>query len=282
MILLNGKEVKFTSFPNGETKVDEESINSRFHSYMPNNIVFKYENDSDLIRLMFVKKHIDSLNANSFNKLTINYMPYSRMDRTEKQSVFTLKYVTEFINSLKFDFVVVIEPHSDVTSALLDRSLSMNVTFNILKDVMKEVEFNKDEDYLFFPDAGAQKRYGKETNLNQLVGFKQRDWSTGQIKSLDLVGEIPTKPFKVIIVDDLCSYGGTFIQSADKLAAAGASEIYLIVTHCENSIFNGRIFNDDSLIKKVFTTDTILTDEHYIEFFTKHNLLKVIKIEEAI
>ncbi|MBW7460425.1 ribose-phosphate pyrophosphokinase, partial [Paenibacillus sepulcri] len=91
----------------------------------------------------------------------------------------------------------------------------------------------------------------------QLVGFKSRDFQTGDIQSLDIVGTVPAEPFKVIIVDDLCSYGGTFIRSAEKLREIGASPVYLLVGHCEKSIHQGTILTTD-LIDKVFTTNTIL------------------------
>jgi ribose-phosphate pyrophosphokinase len=181
------------------------------------------------------------------------------MDRVEGNSVFTLKYITDFINSLNFKEVIVIEPHSDVTPALLNNCRSVFPSFDILNNVMKEVNFNKDKDYLFFPDQGAAKRYGKTKGFKQLVGFKERDFQTGKINKLQVIGDIQEQGFKVIIQDDLCSYGGTFLMSGNKLKELGASEIYLLVTHCENSIYQGELLKENSPIDKIFTTDSILT-----------------------
>ncbi|WP_188998112.1 ribose-phosphate pyrophosphokinase [Paenibacillus nasutitermitis] len=253
MILLNGVELEFQTFPNGETLVNGEAIGSNMKDF--NTISFKYENDSDLIKLMFVKNVLDERSKPA--SLLIYYMPYSRMDRVEGLSVFTLKVAANLINSLQFHDVTVIEPHSDVTLALLNRSTATYPTIELLERVTKEVGFDREQDYLFFPDAGAQKRYSKVKGYKQLVGFKSRDFQTGQIQSLDIVGKIPEKPFKAIIVDDLCSYGGTFIRSAEKLREIGASAVYLLVGHCENSIHQGKILTTD-LIDRVFTTDTIL------------------------
>ena len=94
MITVNGVEIKFTTFPNGETNVDGESIILAYNSsrgITVDKVVLKYENDSDLIKLMFVQKH---LNIN-FCELVITYMPYSRQDRIEGESVFTLKHVCD-------------------------------------------------------------------------------------------------------------------------------------------------------------------------------------------
>lgn len=253
MLKLNGVELGLKQFPNGETLVNGDEILAHMADY--NSIAWKYEDDGDLIKLMFVKSYLDD--RRSACSLTIYYMPYSRMDRVEGTSAFTLKYVSSFINGLNFESVTVIEPHSDVSLALIDRSIGKYPTINLLDRVAAEVGFDSERDYLFFPDAGAQKRYSKVKGYKQLVGFKARDFATGQIKSLDVVGTVANGGFNVIIVDDLCSYGGTFMLSAEKLKEIGAAHIYLLVGHCEKSIFKGKILESD-LIDKVYTTDTIL------------------------
>ena len=47
-------------------------------------------------------------------------------------------------------------------------------------------------------------------------------------------------------------------MTAEKLKEIGAKDIYLVVTHCEDTIFDGDILKTD-LIKKVYTTDSILS-----------------------
>ena len=63
-------------------------------------------------------------------------------------------------------------------------------------------------------------------------------------------------PFRVLIVDDICSRGGTFFYSAQKLKEAGATDIYLYVTHCENTILEGELIKS-GLVTRIFTTDSI-------------------------
>ena len=60
----------------------------------------------------------------------------------------------------------------------------------------------------------------------------------------------------VLIVDDICSRGGTFTRTAKALKAAGAKSICLYVTHCENTIEKGDILTD-GLIDTVYTTKSI-------------------------
>ncbi|ATO48638.1 ribose-phosphate pyrophosphokinase [Brevibacillus laterosporus] len=261
MIKLNGTPLNFKVFPNGETLVDGEQIIEllKFKSReVEVEVTLKYENDSDLLKLLFVKSFLDSYYFTT--NLTIAYMPYSRMDRVEGNSVFTLKYVANMINGMNFEYVTVIEPHSDVTMALLDRSVALYPTTRLLHEVMADLNFDIEKDYLFFPDQGAQKRYGKHfTKFKQLVGFKERDFKTGQIDKLQLVGSVEGKGFKAIIVDDLCSYGNTFIRSSNALRDVGADKVYLLVTHAEDSIFKGSVFTSD-LIDKVYTTNTLLIE----------------------
>ena len=63
----------------------------------------------------------------------------------------------------------------------------------------------------------------------------------------------------ILIIDDICSKGGTFYHSAKRLKEAGAANIYLYVTHCENTIYEGELLKEDSLIKHIFTTNSLLT-----------------------
>ncbi len=254
MMKVNGTEITFGTFPNGETLIDGDAIQSILKPI--NTVIWKYENDGDLIKLMFIKRYIDQHQAAS--SLIVAYMPYSRMDRIEGASAFTLKYTAGLINSLNFIKVIVIEPHSDVTMALLDRSEALYPTLSLLAQVADAASLDWSKDVLFFPDAGAQKRYSKlKGDYKQVVGFKQRDFATGRIQRLELVGQVPDAPFKALIVDDLCSYGGTFLLSAERLREAGASHVYLLVAHCEKSIYKGKLL-ESGLVDGIYTTDTIL------------------------
>ena len=64
---------------------------------------------------------------------------------------------------------------------------------------------------------------------------------------------------KVAIRDDICSYGGTFVTAAKELRKRGVEEIVLFVSHCENNILKGEVFD---YVDRVFTTDSIFTGCH--------------------
>ena len=258
MIYLNNEKVNIKKFPNGESLISSESLKIEYSD--KNIIKLKFENDEDIIHLLFLKEHLDELRVKS--SLEIAYMPYSRMDRTEGMTVFTLKYLCKLINSLEFEEVSIYEPHSDVCVALLNRVKIIDMSKILTEKLIQNIESNCEDLYLVYPDAGAAKRYGKQIKYEKiLTASKERDFKTGYIKKLDINGTTKGKGFKAIIVDDLCSKGGTFILTASKLRKMGATEIYLVVTHCEDTIFSGDILKTD-LIKKVYTTNSILSREH--------------------
>lgn len=259
MILVNGKELTIEKFPNNEVCIrnfDDHILGShRFEV-----ITLSYESDQDLMNLFFVKKHIDE----TFNTkviLNIAYMPYSRMDRTEGMNVFTLKHVSKFINDLNFSEVNIIEPHSDVTSALVDRSVLINKSVGLFKKYLRTGIIDEDC-YLVFPDSSADKRYSKIGWEKTLTCIKHRDFETGRIKSLEVIGERPKSGSKAVIIDDLCSKGGTFMLTAQKLSDMGIKNITLVVAHCEDSIHEGEILKSN-LISRVITTNSILKNSDH-------------------
>lgn len=251
MITLNGKPVEFSVYPNGETKLEL----GRHFSCQAYYIGFRYESDQDLIRLMMVKRHLEP--SEKLCHLFIDYMPYSRMDRTEDgYPGFTLRYVAEFINWLDFDTVSVFEPHSDVTTALLDRASAFYPTKAYLPDVMELIEFDPKLDIVFYPDAGAQKRYADLKGFPHAVGFKHRDFATGKLNGeMEILG-LENGVRKVLILDDLCSRGGTFIMAAKALGELGVQEIYLFVAHCEDTMWEGDLLHE---IDGLYCTDSILS-----------------------
>jgi ribose-phosphate pyrophosphokinase len=246
MIILNEKEVKFGQFPNGESNLNYNQLILK----KSNDVTLKFESDADLFNLYILKSFLDT--HTSKVRLTILYMPYSRMDRLNNYYTFNLKFVAKFINDMKFKSVTVVDAHSDVTTALIDRVDPISYTATLFGKFQKEVK----EFVVMFPDAGAEKRYSKTFCYPTVVGSKERDFSNGEIIKFNISGADVTGK-DVVIIDDLCSKGGTFVGAAKALKEAGANKVYLIVTHCENTIFQGELFDH---IEKVYTTNSILND----------------------
>ncbi|MCL2496848.1 MAG: ribose-phosphate pyrophosphokinase [Clostridiales bacterium] len=218
-----------------------------------------YEKDEEII-LWFIVKHLrERLGVKSLT-LYMPYIPHARMDRVKnRQEVFTLKYFCEFVNSLCFDKVIVRDAHSPVSLALLNNVVSEQLDKTIMELIAGLLDAKKD--IVFYPDEGSYKRYAESIIFPCAFGVKKRDWLTGKILGLEIQGQLPAQPFNTLIIDDISSYGGTFLHSAKRLKELGADKIYLYVTHCENSILNGELMNS-GLLERIYTTQSIYSGDH--------------------
>lgn len=255
MIKLNGEIVNINHFPDGTLLLKEESNWSGGGAH---NIEWYFENDEELVALIFLTKHLRSCDNIRKINLSLPYIPNARQDRVKTtEDVFTLKYFTDIINYLNFNQVQVLDPHSYVSEALINNVVPCTPKVYIGKAI-----WNCNPDLLFFPDEGAMKRYSSMATIEYAFGIKKRDWATGKIEGLDVAGSTDKiKDSRILIVDDICSRGGTFYHSAKKLKELGAKEIYLYITHCENTILEGELLTS-GLIEKVYTTNSIFTKEH--------------------
>ena len=257
MIKCNGKQVDLNHFPDGTLLIKELAPQSEKAV-----VTWLYENNEEMVALYFLTKHLQSKGVKEI-ELNMPYIPNARQDRVKAaEDVFTLKYFAQMINSLGFSKVTVLDPHSYVSEALIDHIEVQTPKANVQK-VLQILSGGGEKDILlFYPDEGAMKRYSAMCDRPYVFGMKKRDWTTGEIQGLEVQGQTELiEGSTVLIVDDICSRGGTFYHSAKALKALGAGEIYLYISHCENSILEGEILTS-GLIDRVFTTNSIFTKEH--------------------
>lgn len=258
MIELNGKKIEIGNFPDG-TLLIKENVAREYSSERSATVRWCFENNEELVALIYIVKHLKAHGVSKVH-LQMPYIPNARQDRVKSdEDVFTLKYFSEVINWLGFASVTVLDPHSTVSEALFDNIIIKTPKENIAKVIAQIGDENL---IMFYPDEGAMKRYSALADKPFAFGIKKRDWATGLIKGLDVSGATELiDGSRVLIVDDICSKGGTFYHSAKKLKELGAKEVYLYISHCENSILQGEVLTS-GLIERVFTTDSILTEEH--------------------
>ena len=257
MLKLNGIPVELGSFPDGTMLIKQEAPDADRIT-----ISWFYENDRETVALIYLANHLKAHGKEDIH-LYMPYIPNARQDRVKTgEDVFTLKYFAGIINSLGFKTVTVLDPHSSVSEALINNIVILKPTKYIEAAIAKITAEEGEAPSMFYPDEGAGKRYSGMIPLPYAFGIKKRDWKTGQILGLEASGDVENIAGKnILIVDDICSKGGTFYFSAKKLKELGAKNIYLHITHCENTIFDGEILKGE-LIKKVFTTNSILTKSH--------------------
>lgn len=291
MIKINGKKIEVKHFPDGtQMLLDVNMVALTFGSsvdrlgMLPNEKIcleWFYESDEECMTLWYLVNHIRKYDAHAYLTLTLLYIPNARMDRTkEMKEVFTLKYFADFINMMKFERVYVLDPHSNVSTALIDRVEEQDVTCYINTVLYKLDMRNVKNIAIFFPDAGAMKRYKDYPllkNKTMFYGQKERDWKTGEIKGIAIFNRDGEKLEKindelnVLMIDDIISYGGTLAYSADKLKELGVNRIFAYASHVENSILDeekGTLLKrfKDGAVEKVFTTNSLYSGQsEYIE-----------------
>lgn len=240
MILLNEKEVQFGNFPNNETYLPVKDLLIK----RDNLVKLVYENDQDFLKLALVKEWCDSMGCET--SLYLTYMPHSRMDRANGFYSISLNASSRLINSLNFKNVIVREPHSSATIEKLNNSIQDNWCLDRLKTIFFDGNF----DSVYFPDYGACLRYSINGMHDIPLAWakKTRDFLTGEITGLEITGKVGKN---VLIVDDLCSRGGTFIQGSKLLKLNGAENVSLLVSYVEDNVFTGEIFK---YINKIYTS----------------------------
>lgn len=279
MITINGIEIVRKTFPDGSLCLLDLD-NSLLYPNKNYEIVWLYEGDYEIFMLICIVKHLRSKMYNnvSFN-LTMPYVVNSRLDRTYSDNeVFTLKYFAEIINDLKFNKVVIVDPHSIVSEALIDNVCVLrphNIIDGAISKMRSLNEFKR-ELVIYFPDDGAYKRYKDMPcfkDFNCIYGKKERDWETGKILGIEIYDKNGSKltneieNCNVLMVDDIISYGGTLAYSADKLKEMGATHISAYATHVENSVLDeekGTLLKryKDNIIDTVYTTNSIYHGNH--------------------
>lgn len=186
----------------------------------------------DVMKILIAKDALELMGIRQF-ELIIPYIPYARQDRQcDSFESFTLKVFTNIINSAKFDVVYVLDPHSDVSPALLDNCKQMQYHEYVSKSF--DLIGNPDM-VLVSPDSGANKKVNK---LFEKIGKfsdivkcdKVRNPKDGSLSGfLVLSNDLEGKD--CFIVDDICDGGRTFIGISEELKKKNAGKIYLFVTH---------------------------------------------------
>ena len=176
--------------------------------------------------------------------LYLPYLPYGRQDKEVSNSTtFALQTFINLINSLKFETVTVLDAHNP-------KALPKDWINNIPnRSIARAIELSG-ATMICFPDKGASQRGYTTKDLPSFSLEKTRNQRTGEITGLKLIEDMNVKGHNILIVDDICDRGGTFIASAKLLDSLGVSNVYLYTTHGLYS--GGTNIIIDSSIRKIF------------------------------
>uniref|UniRef100_A0AB39AJL0 Ribose-phosphate pyrophosphokinase n=1 Tax=Vibrio phage P018-4 TaxID=3229728 RepID=A0AB39AJL0_9CAUD len=198
-----------------------------------NHIQVKIEDGTrDLIRLGLVKDALDRLGVKGV-KLTLGYFPQARADRVfQKGQPLPSKVFAGILNSFGFSKVYIYDPHSDVTSALIDNVEVITQT-ELLRNKVTEISRKLPNFKLCAPDLGATKKIFNSTMMlgheDYIQAVKIRDVKTGNIVKCDLT--VDKVEGNILILDDICDGSASFKFLAQKLKEKGADKVGLFITH---------------------------------------------------
>lgn len=191
-------------------------------------------------------------------ELFLPYFPAARQDRLmQPGEPLSVKVIAELINNLQLQKVFVLDPHSDVTPALLN-----NVQVISNHAFVQEALANHHDFLLVAPDAGAHKKIhalANALNVTQVVECgKNRDVRTGELSGFNVfANDLNGKP--CVVVDDICDGGGTFLGVAEALKKHNAGPLTLVVTH---GIFSKGVEALSKQYEAIFCTDSFATNNH--------------------
>lgn len=243
MIYLNGNPINITRFPDNTTQVWK--LPDVVFSARTASIQWDFENEGEFMHLAQLKYLLDGCTDHIYTHLKISYLPYARQDKDVSNfATFALYPFAHLLNSLFFDRITVLDPHSGKANELIRKMETIQPSFSVA-NIFNETKM----DLACYPDKGAFEKYTKIYDFPHVYGEKVRNQLTGAIESYSLIGNVEGK--NVLIIDDICDGGGTFILLAKDLYRAGANNVNLFVTHGIFSKGLTPIF--DSGIDRIFT-----------------------------
>lgn len=193
-------------------------------------IVERINTYEDLFFIKSIKEACDFNHVENV-ELVVPCMFQQQHDRRfHENESFELKIVAEFINSCNFKKVHIFHPHSDVTQALIN-NLRVIDNSKYITQVLEDIGTTP---ILLSTDAGSYKWINK---LADVIEFKGEVY--GANKSRDLVTHKLTQMIDrqdfdgrdILILDDLCVFGGTFVGLGKLLKERNVGKLYLAVSH---------------------------------------------------
>ncbi|XQF92475.1 ribose-phosphate diphosphokinase [Pseudoalteromonas espejiana] len=244
------------TFSGGEEHVRFNTAN--FSDSIKIEIFERLTNSSKMVRLMIAVDALKRLtNESTPIELVIPYFPYARQDRVcVEGEALGAAVMASFINSLHFSKVTIWDAHSDVSPALINKVTNVEQITLLGRFEELSQRLAKGELTLISPDAGASKKTIKISEKfdgipEVIQAQKVRNLKTGEILKTEIIGNVKGK--NVLIADDICDGGRTFIELAKVLKSNGAAEVSLFITH---GIFSKGLDVFDGLIERIYTTDS--------------------------
>ena len=227
------------NYPGGEVGV-------RINSPKPN--FFRLQSSDDLIAMLMTLDAYYRRTDEHITEITIPYLPYARQDRVATiGDPLAISVLARIIGTSGVKVVKSLDVHSDASRATFFNSgielQSMSPSL-FIDAYLLHISAKKSKVALVSPDKGAinkTKMYLKDLEItNSIFCEKKRNPDTGALDGFNLF-ETNVQDFKspedltdLVIVDDICDGGGTFLGIADvlrKVYPKGKYKLHLWTSH---------------------------------------------------
>ena len=271
--------IYFSTFPGGEEYVRCQWRN--IPKYATAVIVAHISDSISFMRLLMLMDAVQKADSLQLHRVIIPYLPYARQDKMFKSGeALSLNLAVKLLASAStedtefwsFDVHNKIATENVFSANLRNfRNIDMSSILHLLYDYP---QLFGAVDMVVAPDNGARSR---AKSFAAIVGKpllsldKRRDKLSGKVDRLT-VGTSQIKQLSelksVLIVDDICDGGATFVKAAELLRLHGVQKVHLFVTH--------GIFSNGVPIKgidSIITTNTIASQYQLID--SKVDVLRI-------
>jgi ribose-phosphate pyrophosphokinase len=272
---------KAFKFPGGEIHFKLSEVAMRMLEILPNDEhIFVHARINTAEQLLFLGIVLGTLNKDYGNPVDvyIPYMPYQQADRDFSEGeCFSLLTIVKILDTYPRYSYTIFDPHSDVSPALLkllgaahvvDNSQYIKSVLNRLNTLKNtgaeegdEHHWNYNQDLVILsPDAGAYKKIFK---LCEKLGFTGRIECANKFRPVgggEPLIRLSSDDFggkDVLIIDDICVGGRTFVELAKLLRTKNAGRLHLAVSHGIFSQPLGSVNGLGSYFTTIFTTNSV-------------------------
>lgn len=187
----------------------------------------------------------------------MSYYGYARQDRKAKpREPIAAKMVADMLTVAGFSGLLTIDLHARQIQGFFDIPVDHLSAMTVLAKHYLDRHFTGPDLVVVSPDLGSVARsrsVAKRLDVPIAIIDKRRP-RPNMSEVMNIIGDVKGK--RAVIIDDLIDTGGTFINAAEALKGAGATEIYACATH---AILSGDCIQrlEKSPIKELVVTNTV-------------------------
>ncbi len=202
---------------------------------------------------------VDAFKRASARSITavIPYFGYARQDRKGKErEPITAKLVADLLQRAGVTRVLTMDLHTEQIQGFFDIPVDNLYGCPTIAEALQKQKM--DNLIVVTPDVGSIKlarAYAEALKVDLAIVDKRRV-DAKQVEMTALIGDVKGK--NVLLVDDMCSTGGTLKVAARICKQEGANRLYAAVTH---GLFVGEGLIEDSGIEKIVMSNTVPSPE---------------------